>query len=789
MQHDSRPGSRSGRDPRAVSALLLAVGLLLGLLPAHAARASHSGGDPLLRVSGGEDCDPALVPRSAPDLNARPAIVIVGDEGPTGFISGHDPVTGEPIPRSGAGVSGGTGTEDDPYIIEGWLIEQAGNGISLQDTTAHVIIRENRLAHNASHAVRLENVANVALSRNIIETNVGSGVHVEGPAADVVVTDNALYDNQRGLSASDTDGLVATRNAVLESRGAGIELAGSADARVEGNVVDLPAGDGINVDASPGAALTCNRVTNGAAIGIFLGGGSTGASIEANRVDDHGYGILVSASHETLVHANHVTWSTGFGESTSIFVYESNDVSVTSNDVSVARFGIVVRRSSENLVEDNRITEHTWGVFCTGNAAGGNSDSPQGALRNHMLGNTIVGHERSVVLRECDETLVAGNRMTDQAVDGIHDFEGVENVHSENTIDGAPRAAIYLWRDGGHQVAGNRITRSEDGVRVLDSSGNRIVSNELEDNRYGVIIRQGSSGNVVEGNHLIGSTGVGVYLAQGADASVRRNNVIHNDVGVAVGSEHRRAVVHDNDIRGNTRAGLIVQRDEPVDATGNWWGCAEGPGDPECDGVQGAAEIEPWRTAPVPGLARSPVIEPLDEQVVPIGSELALTVEAHHPDRDPFALTARDLPDGASFDPETGLLHWRPASEQVGTHLPTFTADDGAQRDEQTLTIFVPPEVPGPVASDDTARVERGQEVAIDVLANDEFREAAADWASVRPLSQPRGRHEALIERSDSGYPTLRFSAGGSANDARFDYEVCDVEGRCDSATVIVVVD
>jgi parallel beta-helix repeat protein len=682
---------------RPTVSLILAAALVLSVLWTGQARASHSEAAPLQQVSGAQDCDPRLEPRDAPPLTSRSAIVIIGDVGPTGFIVGYDPVTRAPIPRSGAGVRGGTGTEADPYVIEGWLIEQATNAIRIQDTTAHVVIRENRLAHNAGHAVLLDNAANVTVTRNIIETNVGSGVHVEGLAPDVVVSDNALYANERGLSAVDTDGLVVSRNAVLESRGVGVRIERSSATRVEGNIVDRPRSDGMRVQASPTTEIACNRITNGGAVGIHLTERSHGSAIDRNRLDNHGHGILVSGSHETAVHDNHVTWSTGYGESTSIIIYESHRTVVSSNEASVARFGLLVRRSDDTVVEGNRLTAHEWGIFCTGNIAGGTAESPVGAHRTQILGNVIVDHQRSLTMRECDDSTVADNTMADQTFDGVHDFESRDNVYTGNTITGAERAAIYLWRFGGHRVRGNTITRSADGVRVIDSADNTIADNVFEQNHHAVIVRQGSIRTEIDGNRVTASTGAGIYLLAGGDAVVTRNEILGNDVGIAVGSTFTGGHARGNDLSGND-AGINVVREAVMDATDSWWGCPEGPGHPDCDTVHGNAVVDPWRTEP---MAPSP-------------------------------------------------------------------------------------EPAGPVAHDDEAAVDRGGEVVIDVLVNDEFPAAPADWASLQLLTEPRGQHRVVIERDPSGYPTMRFLAGNGGNTGRFDYEICDSGGRCDSATVTV---
>src|SRR3990170_1756972 len=65
---------------------------------------------------------------------------------PTNGLTPHAPIGitsngGFPLPSNG--VTGGSGTPADPYIIEGWDINAStGVGIYIQDTDAHYVLRD-----------------------------------------------------------------------------------------------------------------------------------------------------------------------------------------------------------------------------------------------------------------------------------------------------------------------------------------------------------------------------------------------------------------------------------------------------------------------------------------------------------------------------------------------------------------------------------------------------------------------------------------------------------------------
>ena len=68
------------------------------------------------------------------------------------------------------GVSSGSGTSDDPYIIEGLEIDGLGGTtcIHIVNTTSHVVIRDS-LLKNGSFGVKLQEVENVRVDSCIIQ--------------------------------------------------------------------------------------------------------------------------------------------------------------------------------------------------------------------------------------------------------------------------------------------------------------------------------------------------------------------------------------------------------------------------------------------------------------------------------------------------------------------------------------------------------------------------------------------------------------------------------------------
>ncbi|MBB6646637.1 right-handed parallel beta-helix repeat-containing protein [Halobellus ruber] len=112
--------------------------------------------------------------------------------------------------------------------------------------------------------------------------------------------------------------------------------------------------------------------------------------------------------------------------------------------------------------------------------------------------------------------------------------------------------------------------------------------------------------SVVTGNEFTGDDGAGIAHFSGANAAIQENTVENNDDGVFLaGPDAGTVTATRNDIV-NNRVGVANEASSgstPVDATGNWWGSADGPGasaSTNTIGTQGPVDSDPWSTAPGP---------------------------------------------------------------------------------------------------------------------------------------------------------------------------------------------
>jgi hypothetical protein len=109
---------------------------------------------------------------------------------------------------------------------------------------------------------------------------------------------------------------------------------------------------------------------------------------------------------------------------------------------------------------------------------------------------------------------------------------------------------------------------------------------------------------------------------------------------------------------------------------------------------------------------------------------------------------------------------------------------DGAC-DTATVSITVTSVNDAPVAADDTATTDEDTAVTIDVLTNDTDVEDGKPGGAVTVTSGPsHGSATVKADRTITYAPTLNYFGPDS-----FDYQVCDSDGACDTATVSITVD
>jgi len=168
------------------------------------------------------------------------------------YISGNEGFTPE------NGVVSGSGTEEDPYIIEGWEIDVTGSpsgisyGIYIEKTDAYFIIRNSRIHGALAQAINLHQVKNGA------------------------IMGCELMDNTVGIWLTDSTANKLVRNK-LQKNFAGIYLFFSTKNEISANTIELTATTAILARESADNLFYHNN---------FIENGQNAFDDGANRWDD-----------------------------------------------------------------------------------------------------------------------------------------------------------------------------------------------------------------------------------------------------------------------------------------------------------------------------------------------------------------------------------------------------------------------------------------------------------------------------------------------------------------------
>jgi parallel beta-helix repeat protein len=251
------------------------------------------------------------------------------------------------------GITGGSGTVSDPYIIEGWEIASApGPALRIQGTSAYFVIRNvnvhDSLAFSDFGAVDFSEVANGRLESATMSSNSGyAGVRIRF-SANITVSQSRFESNQ---------------------------------------------GMAIAVDFSQNVKVADNLVRS-SLVGIFVGQGGRNVEVVGNDVSSNAY-AGISVVYTSVVVSGNIVHDNGFGypyDGYGIVTGRRCDCIIIENTVSNNRIGIVM--SSGPSPFHNNLINNTVQAFAgcpysgcvwtwdSGYPGGGNFWSDYGGVDN-----------------------------------------------------------------------------------------------------------------------------------------------------------------------------------------------------------------------------------------------------------------------------------------------------------------------------------------------------------------------------------------------------------------------
>ncbi|OGS42732.1 MAG: hypothetical protein A3K67_06015 [Euryarchaeota archaeon RBG_16_62_10] len=272
---------------------------------------------------------------------ARPPIFINSD---LGFVLAN-------------GVSSGSGTEADPFVIEGWDIDGPDGlatepaAVRIENTTAHFVVRGCYL-HTGINGIYFKNLTNGTAYDNLCKNNTRQGIYLNTASNTTLVENNCTENLRTGISVYYSTDIDIISNTCWLNEWYGLVVYESHYSLVDLNDCRDPvqAYPAMFLSGSNYNNVTRNTCSGSSSYGIYLSS-SAGNTVAANHVEGNGGGILVGGSTGNTLSFNNVSFNTGEG----IYISTSSSFNEVSNNTLWNNTGYCVRisASSYNTVYNN----------------------------------------------------------------------------------------------------------------------------------------------------------------------------------------------------------------------------------------------------------------------------------------------------------------------------------------------------------------------------------------------------------------------------------------------------
>jgi len=463
-------------------------------------------------------------------------------------LTGHDPILidGDGGFTNASGVTWGSGTESDPYIIEGWDIDtSAENGIEIRDTDAHFIVR-NCLVYGSMYpycGVRLEGCTNGSLDSLELSGN-HYAIFLESSNG-TTISNNNCSNNQYGMFLSHSSDNTISDNNCSDNQWDGIELLSLCDNNTIRNNTYSNNLDGIHIESSSYSRLSGN---------VML---KNGMSISGSSLSDFGTHDIDTSNtvngNPILYYKNQsgTTVPAGAGE---IILVNCSDMIIENQNLGDATIGIEVAFSSKITISNNTCPNNTYGILIL--------YSDNCTLDNNVFTNNDVTTNRwwyGIGLRFSSYSTITNSRCSrsDYGI-GVGPSSNRNTISNNNCSDNMVGGMELNGFSNNNTICDNTFLSNMDGMRIESSNGNELVNNTFSYNSQHGIWQLSSNNNTYISNIFSQNAKYAINLIHSLGNRIWNNTYICNN---GAGDAHDWAHVQAYD-----------------DKTGNFWNSSDGYG-------------------------------------------------------------------------------------------------------------------------------------------------------------------------------------------------------------------
>ncbi|MGA1873747.1 MAG: NosD domain-containing protein [Thermoplasmatota archaeon] len=398
------------------------------------------------------------------------------------------------------GVSSGSGTPEDPFIIRDLIIKNEDYEswcIEIMDTTSQFIIENCTLI---GEGIELSGSRNATIrDTNITMGFTGLSLYMSDNISITNVTfhPNPDFRPHCGILVHGSDNIDISRCSI-NSSGYGIRVYGEVYAKKRGasnitieDTLFWWTSKPMEISYVDNVSITNNTIDNFAIKGIHLIGVDH-CTLESNFVYVNYKGVMgydynlniIEGCEDVVVEGNQ--FFNYYHDHPLLYIEDSHFCMIGNNSFSEST-GLIIETSTNNSVLNNHFQEGAWGT----------------------------------IIKGCDRTTIAGNTYGD-CLNSIYSHESIFATIRSNSMNDT-WSGISLVDTKYSNIESNKVSNAEFGLRMEGSGKNRVLHNQISNSSIGVSLRE-TRQNYLESN-IISNNSLGFELNESQDNTILNNHI------------------------------------------------------------------------------------------------------------------------------------------------------------------------------------------------------------------------------------------------------------------------
>ncbi|MEM4293549.1 MAG: NosD domain-containing protein, partial [Thermoplasmata archaeon] len=433
---------------------------------------------------------------------------------------------------SANGVIAGSGTPEDPYIIEGYSIneESAQFCIWVENSDVHFIIR-NCVLKGAEVGIALLNVKNGKIENNSISSR-DIDIFLSSSTSNEIRA-NIVEGNNRGILLSSSINNSVTNNEFKGGLYFGIILEFSSENSVSMNTIGWTWYDSIR-------AISLSD--------------SNSNTIISNNISCFREGVSIVRGVNNTISKNRISQTTYCGITLG---EEANNNTIAYNELGgedEEEFSIRIENSRNIYIIGNTMRKHGIGIFGT-ELSHWNShhisttntiDGRPICYYKNQIGGTVSADAGQIIIANCTGFLVKDVNLSSgsigisvgfssqitiqnssisfQRLYGVYTYMSTGTTIRENTIISNGHNALFLVSTSNCNLVRNMLRgNGETGIALIDGFNNTIIENNATNLNHGIYL-QGESNDTIASNNLL-SINCGICCLGTTSTAITGNNI------------------------------------------------------------------------------------------------------------------------------------------------------------------------------------------------------------------------------------------------------------------------